>query len=82
MPDWRCMSSGRQCSLLPLLYIAEHFAHGAIASAAFVTFVGFVGLSLVAFMTRKDFSTFLRGLLFWGGIVALLLIVSGVIFRI
>jgi len=71
--------SGQAVLFVPLLYIAEHFAHGAIASAAFVTFVGFVGLSLVAFMTRKDFS-FLRGLLFWGGIVALLLIVSGVIF--
>ena len=64
---------------VPLLYVAEHYAPGAIASAAMVTFLGFVGLSLVAFLTRKDFS-FLRGILFWGGIVALVLVVAGVIF--
>jgi len=64
---------------VPLLYVAETVAPGAIGSAALVTFLGFVGLSLVAFYTRKDFS-FLRGLLFWGGIVAMVLIVGGVIF--
>jgi FtsH-binding integral membrane protein len=64
---------------VPLLYIADKVAPGAIASAAAVTFLGFVGLSLVAFVTRKDFS-FLRGILFWGGIIALVLIVAGVIF--
>jgi uncharacterized protein len=64
---------------VPLLYLADKFAPGAIASAAAVTFLGFVGLSLVAFMTRKDFS-FLRGILFWGGIMALVLIVAGVVF--
>jgi hypothetical protein len=64
---------------VPLLYVAERYAPGAIGSAALVTFLGFVGLSLVAFVTRKDFS-FLRGILFWGGIVALVLIVGGVIF--
>ena len=50
-----------------------------IASAAAVTFLGFVGLSLIAFITRKDFS-FLRGILCWGVILALVLIVAGVIF--
>jgi uncharacterized protein len=64
---------------VPLLYVADKFAPGAIGSAALVTFLGFVGLSLVAFFTRKDFS-FLRGILCWGGIVALVLIVAGVIF--
>jgi len=64
---------------VPLLYVAEKFAPGAIGSAALVTFLGFVGLSLVAFVTRKDFS-FLRGILCWGGIVALVLIVAGAIF--
>ena len=64
---------------VPLLYVADKLAPGVIASAAVVTFLGFVGLSLVAFITRKDFS-FLRGILFWGGIVALVLIVAGVIF--
>lgn len=64
---------------VPLLYVADKFAPGAIGSAALVTFLGFVGLSLVAFFTRKDFS-FLRGILLWGGIVALVLIAAGVIF--
>jgi FtsH-binding integral membrane protein len=64
---------------VPLLYVADKFAPGAIASAALVTFLAFVGLSLVAFITRKDFS-FLRGMLFWGGVIAMVLIVGGVIF--
>jgi len=64
---------------VPLLFLANSAAPGAITSAAAVTFVGFVGLSLVAFYTRKDFS-FLRGILMWGGIVALILIAAGAIF--
>jgi len=64
---------------VPLLYIANLKAPGVITSAAAVTFVGFVALSLVAFYTRKDFS-FLRGVLMWGGIVALILIAAGAIF--
>ena len=64
---------------VPLLFLANRVAPGAITSAAAVTFVGFVCLTLVAFYTRKDFS-FLRGVLMWGGIVALILIVAGTIF--
>ena len=64
---------------VPLLYIADQVAPGAISSAAAVTFVGFGALTAVAFITRKDFS-FLRGLLYWGFIVALILIVAGVLF--
>jgi uncharacterized protein len=64
---------------LPLLYIAEYKAPGTITSAAAVTFLGFAGLTAVVFLTGKDFS-FLRSLLFWGGIVALCLIVAGVLF--
>lgn len=70
---------GQAIIFVPLLVIANHYAPGAITSAALVTFLGFVGLSLVAFMTRKDFS-FLRGILLWGGVIALVLIVAGVIF--
>src|SRR5262245_32930309 len=36
---------------VPLLFLANHAAPGAITSAAAVTFVGFVALSLVAFYT-------------------------------
>src|SRR5689334_5783583 len=37
---------------VPLLYMADQFAPGAITSAAAVTFLGFVGLTLVVFYTR------------------------------
>lgn len=70
---------GQAIIFVPLLYVADHYAPGAIASAAMVTFLAFVGLSLVAFYTRKDFS-FLRGILCWGGVVALVLIAGGAIF--
>ena len=70
---------GQAIIFVPLLYVADKYAPGAIGSAALVTFLGFVGLSLVAFFTRKDFS-FLRGILFWGGIMALVTIVGAVIF--
>jgi len=62
---------------VPLLFIANYYAPGAISSAALVTLVGFSGLTFIAFWTRKDFS-FLGGLLKWGGVVALLLIGGGV----
>jgi hypothetical protein len=64
---------------VPLLYIADRSAPGVIASAATITFFAFTALTLVVFLTRKDFS-FLRGILMWGGIVALVLIVGGAIF--
>ena len=64
---------------VPLLYVANHYAPGAIRSAAIVTLTGFSGLTFVAWSTRKDFS-FLGGMLRWGGIVALLAIVGGVVF--
>lgn len=64
---------------VPLLYIANHFAPGAITSAALISLLGFGSLTLLVFATRKDFS-FLRGILMWGGIIALIAIVGGVIF--
>jgi len=64
---------------LPLLYLAFTKAPGAISSAAIVSLVGFGGLTAIVFATRKDFS-FLRGILMWGGLAALLLIVFGVLF--
>jgi uncharacterized protein len=64
---------------VPLLVIADLHAPGAIQSAAVVTAFGFAGLTLVVFMTRKDFS-FLKGILWWGFIAALVLIVSAVLF--
>ncbi|HEY5656179.1 MAG TPA: Bax inhibitor-1 family protein [Myxococcota bacterium] len=64
---------------VPLLYIANEVAPGAIQSAALVTLLGFGGLTAIAMRTRKDFS-FLGGLLRWGFVVALLAIVGGVVF--
>lgn len=64
---------------VPLLFIANKYAPGAIQSAGIVTLVGFAGLTGIVFVTRKDFS-FLRGVLFWGGIVMLCLIVGSLLF--
>jgi len=63
----------------PLLVIAQLRVPGSITAAALVTLIGFTGLTAVAFTTRKDFS-FLGSLLRWGGMLAMVLIVSGVIF--
>ena len=65
---------------VPLLYIAEvSIGGGVIASAAIVTLTGFLALTAVVYITRKDFS-FLGAVLKWVGIAALLLIGAGVIF--
>jgi len=64
---------------VPLLYVADHYAPGAIKSAAMVTIAGTAGLTLIVFYTRKDFS-FLRSILAFGGVLALIAIVAGAIF--
>ena len=63
----------------PMLYLAMAMNPGIIDSAAGVTIMGSVGLIAVAMITRKDFS-FLRGLLVWGGILALVGIFASMIF--
>ena len=87
----RATSSGMQYAALaayvvaeavifvPILWMADRFAPGAISSAALITFVGFAGLTATVFITGQDFS-FLGGLLKWMGIVALLAIFGGLIF--
>jgi FtsH-binding integral membrane protein len=64
---------------VPMLYIADTKAPGAIQSAAVVTLLGFAGLTAIAFTTRKDFS-FLGGMLRWIGVVALVAIVGAILF--
>lgn len=64
---------------VPMLYIANANFPGVIQNAAFVTLAGFIGLTAVAFVTRKDFS-FLRGMLMFGGVLALVAIVSSLLF--
>jgi len=58
---------------VPLLWMANASFPGAITAAAVVTAVGFTALTAVVIATRKDFS-FLRGILCWGGIIALVFI--------
>jgi FtsH-binding integral membrane protein len=64
---------------VPLLFIAQTVAPGAIQSAALVTMVGFGGLTAIAFISKKDFS-FLGAFLKWAFVCALLLIIGGVVF--
>lgn len=63
---------------VPLLWIADAYAPGTIRSAAVVTAIGFGALTFIAFRTRRDFS-FLRALLMWGFVVAMILIVAAVL---
>ena len=64
---------------VPMLFIANTYAPGTIQSAALVTLMGVVGLTAIAFTTRKDFS-FLGGLMKWLGVMALVLIFAAVLF--
>ena len=63
----------------PMLYVATTMYDGVVDSAAGVTVLGSVGLIATAMITRKDFS-FLRGMLVWGGMLALIGIFSAMIF--
>lgn len=63
----------------PLLLLAAMKAPGIIESAVWITLLGVGGLTAVAFITRKDFS-FMRGILMWAGILALVAIVGAVLF--
>lgn len=64
---------------VPLLYIADQFFPGVIQSAALCTLVGFAGLTLVVYGTRKDFS-FLGSILRWGFIAGFVAIIAALIF--
>lgn len=60
---------------LPILMVANGMENGVIAKAGMVTAAMVLGLTLIAFTTRKDFS-FLGGMLKIGGMVALGVIVA------
>ncbi|NUP05895.1 MAG: permease [Polyangiaceae bacterium] len=64
---------------VPLLWMANRFAPGAIQSAGLVTILGFGALTGIVFWTRKDFS-FLGAFLRWAFIAAALVIVASLIF--
>ena len=63
----------------PLLFLAMMIEPGMIESAAGVTILGCVGLIATVMITRKDFS-FLRGILIWVGMLALVAIIGAMIF--
>jgi hypothetical protein len=50
-----------------------------VVAAAIITAAGFAGLTAVAFVTRRDLS-FLRPMLLWGGVCALVLIGAALLF--
>ena len=63
----------------PMLWYAYLKNPGVIDSAVGITVVGSVGLIATAMITRKDFS-FLRGMLVWGFMLALVAIIGSFIF--
>ncbi|HEY5641834.1 MAG TPA: Bax inhibitor-1 family protein [Woeseiaceae bacterium] len=63
----------------PMLYMAYLIEPGLVDSAAGVTLLGSGGLIATAMITRKDFS-FLRGILVWGFMLALIAIIASFIF--
>ena len=63
----------------PMLYVAYMMEPGIIDSAAGVTILGCVGLVATAMITGKDFS-FLRSMLVWIGMLALVAIIGSVLF--
>jgi len=63
----------------PAILVAQMTQPGVIESAAGVTLLGSVGLVATAMITRRDFS-FLRGIMVWAGVLALVGIVSSLIF--
>jgi FtsH-binding integral membrane protein len=64
---------------LHLVFNVEGGGATTVWAAAVITALGFIGLSAVAFTTRKDLS-FLRPMLMWGGVCALVLIGAALLF--
>jgi FtsH-binding integral membrane protein len=64
---------------VPMLLIAQYFAPGTIQAAALLTLLGFTALTVIVYVTRRDFS-FLGPFLCFGGVVALAAIAGGAVF--
>ncbi len=64
---------------LPMFYIAAAMDPNIIQSAVVVTLFGCAALIATVMITRKDFS-FMRGILIWGGFIALGLIGASFLF--
>ncbi len=65
---------------VPLLYIAQSMAPGAIPAAGIMTAIVFTGLTAIVFTTRADFS-WMGKYLALAGIAALGLIICGIFFQ-
>ncbi len=65
---------------VPLLFIANQYAPGAIASAGLLTLIIFGGLTGIVMVTRTDLTSWGKYLWF-GGLAALGLVVAAVIFN-
>ena len=63
---------------VPLMFQAMTISPDIPKQAAIATMVAFAALTAIAFVTRKDFS-FLRGILIWGGFIALGAIALGLL---
>ena len=63
----------------PLLLMAATYAPGMIDTAAGITVLASIGLIATVMITRKDFS-FLRGMLIWVGMLALVGIIGSIAF--
>jgi hypothetical protein len=76
------MAAGEALIFAPFLhYVFEVEGGGTttVLAAAVITAIGFAGLSAVALVTRADLS-FLRPILLWTGVCALVLIVGALLF--
>jgi uncharacterized protein len=76
------MAAAQAIIFAPFLHFFFNVQSGGTATvvaAAIITAAGFAGLSAVAFVTRRDLS-FLRPMLLWGGVCALVLIGAALLF--
>ena len=76
------LAAGEALIFAPFLYLAFNETDNGgttVGAAAAITALGFAGLSIVAFTTRKDLS-FIRPLVIWGGVSGLVLIVAAILF--
>jgi FtsH-binding integral membrane protein len=64
---------------LHYFFSVEEGGDASVAAAAVITGVAFVGLTGVGLFTRRDLS-FIRPLMIWGGVCALVLILAAVVF--
>lgn len=64
---------------IPILFLASSYYDGIILQAGVITVALFLGITAIAFITKKDFS-FLNSFLMIGGFIALGLIFASMIF--